>query len=539
MSRMVAEDGVATIERATKNLRVLPDLTGFEWFGLHRPALRGSADGAGADDYRKGLVDAVTDCLYENYYCTGIATPYLEHSPNDMRAGHSHFVQTILNANCTRVAWSEMKVVRVTRSVVVSSLGRVAIHTERASPLIRTGDGRALPTADKNDFPPVVMVGGRSWTLSASPGFILMFGQREPRATSALHRAYWNLHPSGAAAFVAAATRHLNRRLVGFRLKVLADPLSYSRRLDTAVVYLDLRAANAQEALGETYRETSHHLRSAVPALTHGIAPGLAVVENPGHAESFGRHCCRLIAEACACAAERELTARGDIISCVKRVFAEHGIDARQPHQLAASDARYLDKLETAIHGTSRHKADLAQGLPAPLFEKPWVTVAEEIGRQLVAEAFWDEDRCQWVGGEIVASKQPTFRTLPASLYNGAAGIGHFLAELATRIKSEEVAATALGAMRQALTAPAAAAGLDGLYVGSLGIAVVAARAARRLGDQNLADQAATLAARAAAKPIPPEENPDLLQGLSGQILGLLVLADLFADDLFKRHAVE
>jgi hypothetical protein len=539
MSRVLPAGSDCGIATAIESVRVLPDLTGFEWFGRYRPAGMGSFKAADASSRRKVCADAVAHCLYENYYCVGQPRPALEQSPQDLRTGHSQFVQAILKANSTPMSWCEMSVVRVTESEVVSSLPGITIHHDRASGFIRSGGGKVLLTGNNRIFPPIIRVGGKSWSLSASPGFILLFGQREPHASVALHRVYWNLRPAGASAFVAAATHHLNRKLVGFRLKVLANPRLFERRLDTAVIYLDLRTEGAQGALAEVYCEVADHLRDGSPAMTRRIARGVAVAEDPGAGESFGGHRCRLIADACVRAAETEAAGQNDVLSFVEKTLADHGINMQQPYQLASSDTRYIRRLETAIGQLAHHNLRPTQPNQESSLEPEWLAVAEQIGRRLVAESFSYQHRCQWIGGEILPSKQLISRTLPVSLYSGTAGIGHFLSELATRTKSEEIAATALGALWHAISNATADEQLDGLYVGSLGMTVAAVRAGYRLGDQKLADQAAALAGRLAAAPIRAEDGPDLLYGLSGQILGFLTLADLLSNDLFKCRAVE
>jgi hypothetical protein len=538
----VTEGRGARIDDALRNLRILPGFGGFEWFGQQHPAVLGPSDGMPIDMQRKYLVDAVTNCLYENFYCTGVATPYVERTPHDVRSGQGNFVQSILDANRTRISWCGMKLLRVTQSDVVASFGNVAIYTDRNSAFVRLADGRVFPSSiDANDDQKLIMVGGRSWTLNASPGFILLFGQREPQLASAIHRVYWNLQPAGIPEFVAAATHNLNRQQSGFRLKVLADPLSYGRRRDTAVLYLDLRAAKAQEALARIYDEAARHLHDEIPALTYRIAPGLAIAADPGNGESFGMHCSRLIAEACVYADESNSVAPEERLACIERYLAGHGIDVHNPHQLAASDNSYIAKFETLIRRVPRGAAHRPQSHSRPSNDNPWLAAAEQIGRQLVAEAFWERDRCQWVGGEPTGSAQPISRTLPFDLYGGLAGTGHFLAELAMQTNSDEIAATALAAMRQALLSAAADndGGQDGPYVGPQGVALVAERAGRRLADGNLVEQAAALADRSLVQPIAAEKSPDLLHGRAGEILGLLALAARMSDERFKRRAVE
>lgn len=534
MNSSSADDNVRAINALMRNIRIFPDLTGFEWFGSRYSELPDSDERLAAIERRKLLVEAVTDCLYSNYYCTGAAVPCAKYWRYDVRTSHSKFVEEILNADSSRVAWSEMKVLRASESVIVTAYGRVEIYTARSSSMLRTVDGMPIPANNAN-LPSTVFVGGKSWTLGASPGFIFLFGQREIRVGPAIHRVYLNLRPSGAIEFVAAGTQHLNRRCIPFRLKVLANPLFYSRRLDTAVIYLNLTDPAAREAVSAAYREVAHHARDEHPALTRRIAAGLAIAEDPGDGLSFGTHRCQLLAESFVRAAEREFTAQSDVHQCVVTVFSEHGIDLLQPHRASTSNDAYLFELESLIRPPPQAKASRARLSSKSDNGDSWLAVATEIGRQLVAEAFRENGRCQWVGGAMIPSGALVFRAMPPGLYSGLAGVGHFLAELAVRTKSEQTAATALGALRQAISTSAESPA--GLYVGSLGVAIVAARAALNLGDSKLAEQAAAFARRVAAAPF--EKNPDLLHGLAGQILGLLVLANILPGEPFELRAIE
>uniref|UniRef100_Q01SQ5 Lanthionine synthetase C family protein n=1 Tax=Solibacter usitatus (strain Ellin6076) TaxID=234267 RepID=Q01SQ5_SOLUE len=535
MSSPSPANSAGALESLVRRLRVFPDLTGFEWFGV--PQAITSSPTPGASETRKLLRDAVTTCLYENFYCTGIAMPHRDRSLRERSNRYSRFVQSVLNANSTRVAWSPTKVLRVTESAVVTSLGDVSIYTDRTSRLLNTLDGRPIPPDAASPFPSAVKVGARSWTLSASPGFILMIGRLElTGGQGAFHRVYWNLNPTGAAEFVAAATHNLNRLRIPFRLKLLAEPRHYDLRLDRAIVYVNLRAAKAREALAETYRQISHHLSEGVPAMTCTIAPGLAVAEDPGDGTSFGMHRCRLIAEGFVRSAENALTAPTDVLAQVERVFAHNGINLDRPHHRREIDDAYTVDFARLLDRTPSPKSIQADAAPDVPPEVSWLSIADTIGRQVAADAFWSGDRCQWMGGEMDRSNQVVFRTLSGNLYGGVAGIGHFLAELAYRTQRDELAATALGAMRQALVT-AEPDGPGGLYDGTLGTVLTATRAARALGDSKLLEQASAMARRLAART--PERGPDLLNGLAGQIVGFLILADLVPDHGFRCRAIE
>lgn len=534
MSLAIRASALQAIESALQHLYVFPDLTGFEWFGI--PQVTALTASSHANDIRGYLTEAVAICLYQNLYTAGLATAYREPARYEQNNRHGGFVQAILNANGTRIAWSYMRVVRFTEAVVVSTCGDVAIHTHRASSLLRNRDGGRIPVSGDFTIPSIVKVGTKSWTLTASPGFIVMIGRREPNAhLGALHRVYWNLNSVSAADFVSRTTHHLNCLRVPFRLKVLTEPRAYDHRCDTAIVYLNLRNTKAQQAIAAIHGETSHYLRNKSPALTYRIAPGLAIAEDPGQGMSFGLHRCRLIAEACVQATESGFAASRDLLLRVDRVFADNGIDLRRPHYYRAGDDAYAAELEQALRATQRREPVSPLSTPNFAPVASWLATATTIGRQLAAEAFWSKGRCQWMGREGLSSGQTVFRTISDTLYNGVSGIAHFLTELASRTHHDELAATALGAVRQALFTSSSE--RIGLYDGSLGTAMVAIRAARVLGDSSLVDQAASLARQLAART--HEQSPDLLNGLAGQILGFLTLADLVPDELFRSRALE
>src|SRR5215475_1936253 len=61
------------------------------------------------------------------------------------------------------------------------------------------------------------------------------------------------------------------------------------------------------------------------------------------------------------------------------------------------------------------------------------VQTATAIGRQLVQEAVWDQERCNWVGflpdadGPMYAPPHTTYRALGPDLYAGTSGVALFL----------------------------------------------------------------------------------------------------------------
>jgi lantibiotic modifying enzyme len=166
--------------------------------------------------------------------------------------------------------------------------------------------------------------------------------------------------------------------------------------------------------------------------------------------------------------------------------------------------------------------------------DDPFLGAAESIGRRIAADAIWHDGVCSWMGA-VVDRAQPwrsEYRALEPHLYDGTAGVGLFLAQLAAVTGDAAIRRTAVGALRHALGQAVPG---DGFHAGSLGIAWAAARGAALLGKEELH-------VRARAVPGPPssagDRCPDVIHGSAGSILALLALADGFDDPALVRGAV-
>jgi lantibiotic biosynthesis protein len=150
-----------------------------------------------------------------------------------------------------------------------------------------------------------------------------------------------------------------------------------------------------------------------------------------------------------------------------------------------------------------------------------FLAAAAAIGGRIAADAIWHDGRCSWVGAFEDPAKpwQAEVRALEADVYDGTAGIGLFLAELAAATGSAEARRTAVGALRHAV---GRAGRREGLHVGSLGVAWAAARAAVLLDEAELEASARSLTV--AASPI-PDGCADVVFGGAGSILARLALA--------------
>jgi lantibiotic biosynthesis protein len=165
---------------------------------------------------------------------------------------------------------------------------------------------------------------------------------------------------------------------------------------------------------------------------------------------------------------------------------------------------------------------------------------AASIGRRIVADAVWHDGRCSWVGVALDTAQpwRAEYRALEPNLYDGTAGVGLFLAQLAAVTGDAAAHRTAVGAMRHAVVrAPSMAPGRrDGFHAGSLGIAWAAARAAALLNEDELDTGARTVAA-VAPPPPGPHRCPDVILGSAGSIIALLGLADAFDDPALVQDA--
>jgi len=131
------------------------------------------------------------------------------------------------------------------------------------------------------------------------------------------------------------------------------------------------------------------------------------------------------------------------------------------------------------------------------------------------------------------------YRALEASLYDGTAGVGLFLARLAVVTGDAAAHRTAVGAMRHAVArAQAMPPGRrDGFHAGSLGVAWAAAGAASLLHEEELLAGARTLPV-VARPPSGPDRCPDVVLGGAGALIALLALADVLDEPTLVEDAL-
>ena len=171
-----------------------------------------------------------------------------------------------------------------------------------------------------------------------------------------------------------------------------------------------------------------------------------------------------------------------------------------------------------------------------------FLDAAASIGREIVADAVWHGRRCSWMGVPPTDPGQPwrtEYRALEPNLYDGTAGVGLFLAQLAAVTGDGAVRRTAIGAMHHAISrAPAVPPDRrDGFHAGSLGVAWAAARAAVLLGEEELCHGARRVLV-SARPPSGPGRRPDVVPGRAGTIVALLALADALHDPALDEQAI-
>ena len=165
-----------------------------------------------------------------------------------------------------------------------------------------------------------------------------------------------------------------------------------------------------------------------------------------------------------------------------------------------------------------------------------FLAVAAGIGERLATAAIWHDGRCSWVG----ATADPTdpwcvdYRALGPTAYDGTAGVGLFLAQLAAVTGDAGAGRTAGGALRHALSH--AAPDADGFHAGALGVVLAAIRTAALLGEEEL-DAGARALLSELRPPAGPGRCPDVIRGAAGAILAQLALAEALGEPSLVERA--
>ena len=307
--------------------------TAFSWFGRRIDFLPPRARRAMTEETaRSYLVFNLRHQLYAEFYCRGVATPTAER-PEPQGLGDHMFVEQLAAVNCGRGSWqSGWRVRAVDGDQIVVQQHGLDIWARREECLAEEG-GLDTGATVKVRFP--------NELRKMSPGFYMALGDEDFERSEPVVRLYWHLTADAAVPFVDAATRALNAARIPFRLKVVNDPIRFTR-CDAGVVYVAKPSfEQAARALAPVHAQVAPALRPTPPALTKRLAPGLSLGEDPPDGDSFGLHRCLLVAEGLVRAAETGAVTLEDRLACIADRFAEEGMDVTRPFLNASATDDY------------------------------------------------------------------------------------------------------------------------------------------------------------------------------------------------------
>lgn len=163
--------------------------------------------------------------------------------------------------------------------------------------------------------------------------------------------------------------------------------------------------------------------------------------------------------------------------------------------------------------------------------------ISSRIGRSLARDAMWHANRCNWLGpmsDVFMGRTVPAYGMLGPCLYDGTAGIGLFLGQLAALTQDQVIKETARGAIRHALSriedVPARV--TFGLHTGHVGIAHSALVVGTLLQDDEMRSQGRDLMLDVLHRRIGDECILDSMVGLSGAIPAFLSARNNFPLDI-------
>lgn len=297
----------------------------YSWFGGMSPRLPARvARTLSPAAARRYLVHLLAGQLYGDFYRRGRAEPP-RWSVRGSAVSPREFEASLSAANCGRgfldEAWQVLG--SDERGVIVAKNGlELTVDGAKLTP---AGTATGVPADGE-----LAAMRLPKELFAISPGFYVACADRAVDTTRSrrLVRLYWNLRADGAVPFVAAATRALNCAGAAFRLKVLNDPSAFSR-CDAAVIYLGRDDyPELADLILALHGEIDGFLSPRTPVFTAELAPGVGFAEDPGTAESFGEHRCRLLADALV----RSHESGSDPLAAVQERFAKDGIDLDAAH---------------------------------------------------------------------------------------------------------------------------------------------------------------------------------------------------------------
>ncbi|MDX1999123.1 MAG: lanthionine synthetase LanC family protein [Thermoanaerobaculia bacterium] len=495
------------------------------------PASRGLPLGVPGADPRLGALAAR---LYDRFYCRdGAPLPSFE--PGDVAGFTAALSAARGGSDRWEPGWTVASV-SANGQVVATKHGRT-VELWPGQYLLPRGGGPPQPGLALTAYFP-------KESATYQPGFFFTWSTEPPDRDEpgTLLRLYWHVSAAGAPELLARLTERLDRFQVPFRFKTLAVPGAYGR-LDAAVLFVARRFFPVVASVAaELHGQVAGFLGQAVPLFTKPLAPGLGLAEDPGHGESFGTHRCRLVAEALL------RQPHGDRRATVAAWFGAYGLDLARPWLNPGSVDGYA--LPTSPpRSPSPHRPrtpDQESGRQEKTQEGSeqdrYLAVADGIGARLCRDALWDGQRVNWLGdsSEFVAGAwRVVHKACGPDLYGGLAGIGLFLARLATAVAEPRFGETARAALLSAVALESRFQGSQGFYAGRFGLAWALHEVGSRLADEELLEHARRLLSELAAEE-PAAGSLDIVSGSAGLLAAALDLARKTGDPallpLARRH---
>lgn len=171
-----------------------------------------------------------------------------------------------------------------------------------------------------------------------------------------------------------------------------------------------------------------------------------------------------------------------------------------------------------------------------------YLEIADRIGNALCRDAFWDNDRCIWLGwGQKSQGNKvvPAFSACDADLYGGTSGIALFLTMLYQFTKDKQQLRAIEGAVNQALSNYKNMSDRlhHGFYSGVNGIAFSLIRIGEILQREELIKRGISIMQSLKYVPL-DDKNIDVISGSAGAIPALLTIAKKYQQGDFLELAI-
>lgn len=450
-----------------------------------------------------GFVHTLANALYLKYYC-GVRAPIRPGSTGGDLLG------TLQAANTSVAGWD-----RGWEILGRDTDGRVVVRSGTRTRLMAAQDVHGPGDHEAADGP--VSIRRMREDYESQPGYYYAIGEAlgDHYEDHVGARIYLNLKADAAASWMKWVTGELNRHRVPFLFKVLRYLESFVR-VDGGILYVPRRHAGFAALTVTELVHTLGGLGPRTPLFTRRIGRGIAMADNPPGGGSFGLSRMTLVAAGHVDAWMRADAGANGRVKAIAARFRAAGVNPARPWLNPGNT-------EVVLHHRTVRGARSGSGASAAT---PWLDVADRIGAQLVRDAVWHRDRCNWFGWALVpdaaAGFKPAVCMVGGDLYSGTAGIAMFLARLSAVTQDDRQQAAAVAALRHAIDQTRKGHWQVGAYSGLSGVlhaAIAVAEGCRR-------EEEATVTVRSLVERLsvsrPEDAELDVLDGRAGAVRSLL-----------------